>query len=272
MDKKRALELAKKCSMFSSIDKIIITDNCSPDDSYQWLQENTSEDIDIIQSDKNGGFSYGNNFGAKYAINTYHPDYLLFANTDTIFTEDDVSACLNTLKQNESLGLVSLRMVDINGKEEASCWKHKTYLQMLFFCLWLYRKYNFENFYYDLKNEQETLKYVDVVRGSFMCFKTIALQTINFFDDNTFLYYEEDITSKRLQRSSYKIGILTNHFYIHNHIELAPPNRKKRKQNLDKSMYYFLCNYYNINFLQKFFVKLVINYSRVEEWVISFLK
>ena len=86
MDKNRALELSRRCITFSCIDKVVIVDNCSPDDSYSWLkQENDDVNIEIIKSEKNGGFSYGNNYCAKYLIKKYNPKYILFANTIDIF-------------------------------------------------------------------------------------------------------------------------------------------------------------------------------------------
>lgn len=70
--------------------KIILVDNCSKDDSYEKLKEKylTDEMVDIILSDKNGGFSYGNNFGIKYAIEKYNSEYFLLINNDTISNED----------------------------------------------------------------------------------------------------------------------------------------------------------------------------------------
>ncbi|MGL4998949.1 MAG: glycosyltransferase family 2 protein, partial [Cetobacterium sp.] len=66
--------------------KIIIVDNCSPDNSYEVLEKEYKNDnfVDVIKSDKNGGFSYGNNFGIKYAIKRYSQlKYFLLINNDT---------------------------------------------------------------------------------------------------------------------------------------------------------------------------------------------
>lgn len=38
-------------------------------------------------SDKNGGYSYGNNYGAFYLIDKYMVDILVIANPDVEFTE-----------------------------------------------------------------------------------------------------------------------------------------------------------------------------------------
>ena len=43
--------------------------------------------VDVIQSDKNGGYSYGNNYGAFYLIDKYMVDILVIANPDVEFSE-----------------------------------------------------------------------------------------------------------------------------------------------------------------------------------------
>lgn len=272
LDKERALKLAQLCSTFLTINHIVIVDNCSPDDSYSYLKKHENDKIKVILSPKNGGFSYGNNVGAKFVANNYNVDYILFANTDTIFKEENVISCMNLLKSNPEIGLVSTRMKNINGEEEISCWKHKNYWQMVLFCLKLYRTFNYKKFYYDLTNTNNEYLYVDVVRGSFMLFNAKTLQQIDYFDDNTFLYYEEDIISRRLISSGYKIAILINYFYIHDHIELKTSNTLSTKSRLDNSMYYYLNHYYKISKVQKLFAIIIISYSRVEEQLVMCLK
>lgn len=268
IDKERALNLAQKCNKFSCINHVIIVDNSSPDNSYEWLLNYCSKGIDIIKTDYNGGFSYGNNVGVKYAIKQYNPTYVLFANTDTEFEQEDVLVCLKHLKSNKKLGLVSIRIHDVLGNEENSCWKHKSFLQLVLFCSWFYRSKNFKKFYYTLKDSDEFMN-VDVVRGSFMCFKTEALKKMNFFDENTFLYFEEDIISKKLEQNFYKVGIITNHFYTHNHIYKKNTNPIEMKLKLDDSMFYFLTHYYGINSLQKIIAKIIIRYSLLEELILN---
>lgn len=66
--------------------KIILVDNCSKDDSYFLLKKEFEFDKDtvILKSDKNGGFSYGNNFGIKYAFENFNFDFFLIINNDTV--------------------------------------------------------------------------------------------------------------------------------------------------------------------------------------------
>lgn len=75
--------------------KIIIVDNCSLDNSYEILKNSLSNipNVIVIKSDHNGGFSYGNNVGIKYAINNF-PDISSF-----ILINNDTIADKNMLKE-----------------------------------------------------------------------------------------------------------------------------------------------------------------------------
>ena len=49
--------------------KVIIVDNCSPNESYEGLKKYylNNKDVYVIKNNTNGGFADGNNFGYKYA-------------------------------------------------------------------------------------------------------------------------------------------------------------------------------------------------------------
>lgn len=269
-DSRRAWALAEKCSRFSIIDNVIIVDNKSTDDSVEFLLKKNYENIKIILSEKNNGFASGNNIGVRYAKDNLDAKYILFANTDTIFTEKDVQKCLIQLESDENLGLVSMRIKDIKGNEERSAWKFKTYWDYLLSNFWVYRHNTYKKATY--KNFKTNFQYVDIVRGSFMLFKADALSLVDYFDEGTFLYYEEEIIAYRLKRAKYKVGLLTDCSYIHNHISSKNQNIWFGKKNYDKSLRYFLSNYYKINILQKMFFDIAVKISDVETLLMQFLK
>ena len=59
---------------YSVIDHIVIVDNSSTDNSYDRLKKLCSDRIDVVKTDRNGGYGYGNNFGIKYLIKNYNFD------------------------------------------------------------------------------------------------------------------------------------------------------------------------------------------------------
>ena len=56
------------------------------------------------------------------------------------------------------------------------------------------------------ENEFPEIMEVDYIRGSFMFFRAAALEEAGYFDDHTFLYFEEPIVCTRLNRKGYRVG------------------------------------------------------------------
>lgn len=71
--------------------KIIVVDNCSPNDSYVELVKTykNNEIVDVIQTDSNLGFANGNNFGYDYILSKYSPDFIVVMNNDMEIIQSD---------------------------------------------------------------------------------------------------------------------------------------------------------------------------------------
>lgn len=82
--------------------EIIIVDNASPNGDGPLLKASLSG-VTVICSDKNLGFSGGNNLGYKYAKG----EHILFINNDMIITGPFLKTLVNRLQTNEHIGLVS---------------------------------------------------------------------------------------------------------------------------------------------------------------------
>lgn len=272
-DSDRAIALAQKCELFTVIDKIVIVDNCSGDGSYEKLQKEQTDKIDVIQAKKNGGFSAGNNVGAKYVTEKYKPEYILFANTDTIFPEENVIKCITVMEENDEIGLLSTRMVGPDGKEQKASWKFASYKDHLWNCFWIHRRKYYLRAKEYMPQFDKKLEYVDIVRGSFMFFRAEALQKADFFDDNVFLYAEETIIAKRINAVGYKVAMITDVSYIHNHIEVVKSNSGYNIQKrMTDSAYYYQCKYNHINILQKGLMQICMAIGRIEQRTIDLIK
>lgn len=57
--------LALKMSSFQCVDQVYVVDNMSSDDSFDRLKQYSNDKIHVFQTDKNGGYSYGNNYGVN---------------------------------------------------------------------------------------------------------------------------------------------------------------------------------------------------------------
>ncbi len=84
------------------------------------------------------------------------------------------------------------------------------------------------------------------------------LEEVGFFDENTFLYYEENIIAKKLKDKDLKTYIDCNACVIHNHsVSINKSlNRLNKYVQLKKSQYYFQTVYNHANIFERFLLKL----------------
>ena len=62
--------------------------------------------------------------------------------------------------------------------------------------------------FYDEDHYKGKYSYVEAVSGCFFMIKSEALKRVNYFDENVFLYYEENILGEKLRNSSYTLVII----------------------------------------------------------------
>ena len=118
----------KEIENYEVLNKILIVDNCSPQNDYEKLKKFESEKIEIIKTEKNGGYSYGNNFGLKYLENKQEEyDYIIISNTDISVTEQAINRCVQFLEKNNKAAIAAPKMFYPSGEARRSSRKQRTY-------------------------------------------------------------------------------------------------------------------------------------------------
>ena len=71
--------------------RIVLVDNGSGNGSEESLREEFAGEkrVHVIASEKNLGFARGNNLGIRYARSHFEPDFIVAANSDIIFEQED---------------------------------------------------------------------------------------------------------------------------------------------------------------------------------------
>ncbi len=219
-DSENTIEYVNKIKKYKILNKIIVVDNnSSKENEFVNLCTLKSSNIEVIKAEKNGGYSYGNNFGIKYLekINC-NIDYIIISNPDVYVEESSIIKCIEFFNENKKAAIVAPRMYYENGQARRSAWKTRKTLvdianstritQLLLFPI-------FKNGEYSKKDFGKKALKVDNVSGAFFVADYNKFKEINFFDENVFLFYEEDIISKRLIEKGYSIYSLNDIKYIH---------------------------------------------------------
>ena len=103
---------------YKSIAHIVIVDNCSDDGSYEEL-ESTCE-CTVLRTKKNGGYSYGNNYGIRWLENNCPCEYYIVSNPDVEFDEAFVKKIVNYMEIDKRIGIMSGVMLERNGQPAKS--------------------------------------------------------------------------------------------------------------------------------------------------------
>jgi len=130
--------LAQKAASYKNIDAVVVVDNGSTDDSYKSLQRMEHPKIYVVQSGKNGGYSYGNNYGAK-VCEKMGMEILFFSNPDVRVEEIQIQKILENIKLDEKhyiqlynamavyTASLSRSMVTVTGVTSDVDWLNDTY-------------------------------------------------------------------------------------------------------------------------------------------------
>lgn len=181
------IKYVKTIKDYKCINKIIVVDNNSKtENAIEKLKELRSNKVEVIQTDKNGGYSYGNNFGLKYldAKNETY-DYVVISNPDVEVSEKAFEKCFEELENNSKIAVVVPKMVDKNGMHiRRSAWKVRTpkidminstrVNELLFYKKFKAGEYSKKDF------ETERLE-VEAVSGAFFAIKYEIFRSLRFF-------------------------------------------------------------------------------------------
>lgn len=193
--------------------KIVVVDNASSDDTMKLIKENFPQ-ITVIQNQKNLGFGRANNI----ALRKVETDFALILNPDAFISCQDIEKIILVLQKNPQIALAA---------------------PLLYNCS------------YDRKNKKiSNEKVCEIAQknllkdcGEFFSSKFITaacmfvnmniLRKIGFFDENFFMYCEDNELNKRVKKSGFEIATIKETKFLH----LGGESSSSSKKN-DASAYF----------------------------------
>lgn len=196
---------------------IIIVDNASPNNSYEILSKkyNSVHNVDVISACQNGGYGAGNNFGARYAIDNYNVDTIAVINPDVIIPNKDfINSLYNKLWSCNDYGIIGGGVINM-GKFDINrcCWNIPTAIKAV--TSHYIKSSNKKSCAF--KSSGNGIIETECVAGCFFMIKAELFSDIGMFDENVFLYNEENILGIKLKEKGYKAVVSLGDFYYHNH-------------------------------------------------------
>ena len=240
---------------YSTIDLIVVVDNNSNDNSYKLLKKHENNKIKIIKNNSRH-FSSGLNFGAKFLINEIGNCAIIFSNSDIIIKkEEDLIKLSNYINDDN---VVVGPVVNEHGKLNRGWHMPTVNSEIIFNLAYLGKKHKAKVLNYEEKDYKNKTTQVDVVSGCFFLVQSKFLEKVNYFDENTFLYYEEQILATKVKNENKKEIIVNDVTIFHNHSISIDKSLKRINKHkiLKKSQRYFCKNYLHANIFQMFLLYL----------------
>jgi GT2 family glycosyltransferase len=184
--------------------KTVILDNESTDDSYEALIQAVGDDIEIIRSETNLGYSAGANYTAEYIRKKYSDtEYFFFFNPDATATKNMLGRLHETLKNHKSAAAISPLILDMEGKE----WFTGTVI-------------NWDNCTINntpVSDKPNEIREIDTFNGCAVLLDTQIFFEVGMFNEDLFIYYDEPFLSMELLSKGY-VSLYDPQAVAHHHV------------------------------------------------------
>ncbi len=165
--------------------------------------------LSLLISQTNDGYAEGNNKALRLFEKDKSIDKILILNNDILFVEDIISSLEQTMMQIPDCGVISPLLVKKDGVSiDYNCARHD-YKKMQFFWEYLF---SFKNLFGIIERFEYQKKYllnnpsllsepffeIELPSGSCMMIDKDLFKSIGYFDNHTFLYFEENILYRKL--------------------------------------------------------------------------
>lgn len=213
--------------------EVIVVDN----NSYLPLELGKNPNIKVIKNKKNIGYGAALNKGTECA----NGEYLLFSNTDTVYSRDSIKKMLNTIEKDKKIGAVGPMMVDDGGS------KLYTKSRMPLFPISVVIYSGLKNVplirkAWDWFHYKTSKKYVEVIGGASMLIRKEVFIKIGSFDPQFFLFFEEADICKRISDNGFRMVYLSEAKVIHS-VGKSLENKKVIRDYFETSRFRFVKKY-----------------------------
>jgi GT2 family glycosyltransferase len=185
--------------------KLYIVDNSSSEESFSFLQEKAEEAI-IIRNENNDGFAKGNNDVIKKALDD-GCDYIVLFNMDTVVDSKAVLELVKMAESDNKIGAVQSRLMLFGQDNLVNSLGNSTHFLGFGFCQ------NYQSDYGHLKiKDGSDIFYPS---GAGVLFKSDVLREVGLFDEEYFMYNEDQDLGWRVWLFGYRCVISLDSVVYH---------------------------------------------------------
>lgn len=189
--------------------RIIIVDNGSQE-PFVLPRALERQEIEVIRSESNLGFTGGNNLGITYARDKYEPDYFLLLNTDTVVDPEFLSSLYKRSEQENNTGLVTPKIYFAPGFEyHQKRYRKAQQGKVLWYAGGSIDWSSLTAFHRGVdevdRGQFELQQESEFATGCCLLIPRVVIETIGLLDKRFFLYFEDTQFSLRCLAAGVKI-------------------------------------------------------------------
>jgi GT2 family glycosyltransferase len=236
--------------------RAVIVDNGSSDDSVARLKEACPE-VAVIETGKNLGFAMGNNVGIRFALES-GADYVFVLNNDTTISPYAISHFVTFAAGRPEAALMGPRIARVDPAREWAIRRKLDLLTML--CTFtalrrlIVRLPRVRDVFYCTGGQPSVAQ---VLSGSALFFRATAFRKAGFFDESTFLDFEELIIAEKIRSAGLAAYFVPQAEIWHKGSASAAKLRAKRYIENAKSEQYFFSQYVKLSAMGRSVIRLV---------------
>ncbi len=187
---------------------VVVVDNGSTDDSVFRIRE-THPWAKILETHANLGFSGGNNYGIRLALDK-NVKFVWLLNNDTIVFKHTLREMVAVAEQNPSLGEIGSVLYYADEPTKVQAWGGGKV------DLWIGTSHHF--------HEPVSSDALDYITAASVLIPTETFRQVGLFDERYFMYWEDTDFSYRIRAAGWKLGVAPSATVLHK--ENASTGRK----------------------------------------------
>lgn len=233
------------------------------------------KNLTIIEAKENRGYNAGNNIGLRYAAEKGY-QWALIANPDMEFpdpfymkkmlkvvenTESTNSPNSHNFNNSDNFNKIVIVASDIvtpEGIHQNPMLPDGDWKTSFGWIKGLLKKQKKKDVY-DYTGNFQVSGYCSKVSGCALLAKMDFIKEIGFFDENPFLYCEEAILAKQVERTGKKMFYLADITAIHRHVKSDKGDPRPRFHQWNRSRQYYIKKYSDYPWYGKLFASLSIS-------------
>lgn len=173
--------------------EVIVVDNASV--TQQDFENRLPSNVVYIKSNKNLGFSGGNNLGIDYAMK-HGADFILLLNNDTVVDENFLTILVEAARRYSDVGILTGKILYYSKQDYI--WYAGGYMNL--------NRARIHHLHIQEKDELENVdREVSFATGCMMMIPRKVIQNVGVLNDIFFMYSEDAEYCVRIQKAGYKI-------------------------------------------------------------------